>query len=131
MRANGEFSVALVDAVRPRAGAVPSPRYLVLDVSGGSNARDPMRRCGAGTERAVVWLAVNRGAQVTDSQAVLVESCWETLDADVDTMTLVRDSLIVPFWVAATDSTLVVRYSRRAPERGLLVQPAPPKMRSP
>ena len=125
--ANGAFAVALLDAVRPQSGGRSRSSYVVLAVSGGANALNPGGFCGAGTERAVLWLAVDGTARVTRVQTVLVDSCRKDRYSEGDTLALQGDSLRMPYWVAHSDSSFVVAYSRRAPERGLVVRPAPPE----
>lgn len=125
IHANGEFSVSLVDAVQPPHVAGDRTRYVILLVQGASNAHEPSGFCGAGTERALVWLALDAAARVRGYQRALVGSCWSSVETTVDTVALSGDSVVVSFWAAGGSGDQVLRYRRSAPERGFEVRPAP------
>ena len=59
--------------------------YMILDVSGPSRGPESaMGQCGAGTESAKILFAFDANGEIKPPQIVLYESCYQTLEAEMD-----------------------------------------------
>ena len=56
--------------------------YVLLDINGPSRRNGGARQCGAGYERSLVWLRLERW-RLLEVRAVRYDSCWYTLEFDV------------------------------------------------
>jgi hypothetical protein len=96
--------------------------YVLLSAYGASRPGTTSGPCSAGDEEGLAWLAIGPDLHVARAQSVLRTSCLENREVDdsppVDSMT--SDTLVSAIEDARL-GRLRVRYDRRSPGRGLVV----------
>ncbi len=122
--------------------------YLLLGVAGFSRWPTGSTMCGAGTEGDLIWLCLSPEGRALEVKSVRYESCFENIDAeemepaesagagspppaetedDFAFQPVLRDGrlALVATVYREDDRRIAIRYDRRQPERGLIVEPLP------
>ncbi len=90
--------------------------YVLLDISGPSNRAGGSHQCGAGYERSLVWLRLQRW-RLLEIRSVLYESCWFSIDYAKPERQGTLYTISFSDFSAMKDK--MVTYDRAHPELGL------------
>lgn len=122
--------------------------YLVLGVAGYSRWPPGPTMCGAGTEGDLIWLCLSPDGRALEVKSVRYESCFELIEAeemdpvrpsgaessppaeaedDFGFQPVLRDGrlALIATLYHEDDRRIAIRYDRRHPERGIIVEPLP------
>ncbi len=122
--------------------------YLLLDVTGCSRWPPGSTMCGAGTEGDLIWLCLSPEGRALEVKSVRYDSCFELIEAeemdpvqpggadspppaeaedDFGFQPVLRDGrlALVATLYREDDRRIAIRYDRRHPERGIIVEPLP------
>ena len=93
-------------------------RYYLLDVEAESRPNNPMSMCGAGIERAIVWIHFGKEWSIQAIQMSLYESCWQWLWGQrLDSGRAIRIT------VHSRTGSQVMIFDRSRPQDGLRIDP--------
>jgi hypothetical protein len=98
--------------------------YLLLDVCGLSKAVPDDRQCGAGTECNLLWLKLDAGRKVADSNSARYESCWLPITSD-DGYRVTGRTLRMQFSDLRERLEYRLTYDADRPEAGLQIEKSP------
>jgi hypothetical protein len=96
-------------------------RYLVIDVSGQSRAKENDRQCGAGVEANLLWIKLNAAWKVAAVKSVRYESCWSSISLN-DQFKNSGNLLNIDFDNFRDDVNVKVTYNSDQPEKGFQIE---------
>jgi len=96
-------------------------RYLVIDVSGQSKAKEDARQCGAGVEANLLWIKLDAAWKVSAIKSVRYESCWSSISLN-DSFKISGKSLKLEFDNFRDDVNVKVTYNSDQPENGFQIE---------
>ena len=97
--------------------------YVLLDINGPSRRNGGARQCGAGYERSLVWLRLERW-RLLEVRAVRYDSCWYTLESDVP-LKQSGSLFTIAFMDFGAMKDKIATYDRARPELGFALTGRP------